>query len=427
MRVRAPFYCLLLGLLASASPFLVSTPTAAGTTPGPIAAFTYNPCVECAVLGDMVFFNGNWSLSPNGPIVSYTWSFGDGTTAVTNSSAINHDYTFPGSGMWQVTLLVRDLAGQTDTITQSVMFEVRPLFTVQPQNPSAGQTIVFDASSTQVFLPPSSLQGFQWSFGDGISGSGKIVAHSYSANGAYRVLLSVATSQGNAQISKTVVVGPSSGPPPALNIIVRSVFGIAFYNSSAAITIQPASLFLNMTVKGSNSTGMIFAIISGQVTIGPSPILTAQRIFDVTSGQAFLSNQGRLTIKAQAAETGLPPVPSNLYTLYLTGPSRLVSASNGLTLFTRLFGFLYNSQTKIGLFFVVGISPGDIDEDGKVDVSDLSIVGSYFGTENAQVAMTMPCESASGYPNNFYADLNGGGRIDINDLVIVGSSFGQTY
>jgi len=389
------------------------------------------------VVGDLIFFNGNWSISPNGPITSYTWDFGDGTPLVkTTAPSTSHDYNLPGSGMWQVTLTVQDTTGQTDSISQPVMFNVHPDFTFQPQKPAVGQQVEFNASSSQIFLS-TSLLAFQWSFGDGASGSGRLVVHTYTAAGLDRVSLTIQTSQGNAQISKTLTVGGSPPPPPPpLSVILRSVFGIAFYNSSGKIIIQPASLFLNMTVKGTNSTGTIFNISAGQITIGPSSTLAVQRNFTVTSGQAFQSNSGRLTITAVMAEIyscqmQQPPclVPSPIYQLFLTGPSRLVSSptNDSLAFFTRLFGFLYNSQTRIGLSFVVGIAPGDLDEDGRVDISDLAIVASSFGADTTRTSMTAPNTSSMGYSNAYYADVDGDGRVDIGDMAIVARSFGQTY
>ena len=182
-----------------------------------------------------------------------------------------------------------------------------------------------------------------------------------------------------------------------------------------------------MTVQGSNSTGINFSIDSGRITIGPSPIVTVQRVFVVMSGQAFLSSHGRLTIQAQMTESGLPPVPSSIYQLYLTGPSRFVFTNSTWTLYTRLFGFLFNSQTRIGLFFVAGISPGDVDESGTVDVRDLSTAASCFGTDTVQSSTTASSTSSDGYSSAYYADMNGDGRVDIQDMSSIAASFGQTY
>src|SRR5713101_6917046 len=189
---------------------------------------------------------------------------------------------------------------------------------------------------------------------------------------------------------------PSPPPPPPRNLIIQSIFGVAFYNtSSGKITIQPATLFVNATFQGTNSTGTKWSINAGSInnrpmiTIGPSPTLAVQRNFTATSGDVFRFNTGRLVITAVVIEVfscqqRQPPcsVPNVLYQVYLTGPSRLVAANNSFTVFTRLFGFLYNSQTRIGLFFVVGVAPGDVDEDGSVDITDLAIVGAAFGRDN---------------------------------------------
>src|SRR2546427_10261336 len=178
MRNRIFSWTILLVFLAAMSPLLVlHSPPEVSATGGPLAAFTYNPCVMCAVVGDLVFFNGNWSISPQGGIVSYAWDFGDGTPLFkTTSSSTSHDYTLPDSGMWQVTLTVQDSTGQTDTISQSVVFNVHPEFTFQPRKPSAGQTVTFNASNSHI-SNPSSILLFERAFGDRRSGSRKQGVH----------------------------------------------------------------------------------------------------------------------------------------------------------------------------------------------------------------------------------------------------------
>jgi PKD repeat protein len=407
----------------------------------PLAAFTYTPCVACASIGQPVFFNASWSISPNGPIVSYTWNFGDGTPPVkTNNTSVSHVY-LSAATIWQVSLTVQDSAGQMETVSQSVMFNVQPAFVFQPAKPAVGQTVSFDASSTMIYFSPNSLLAFQWSFGDGASGSGKLTIHAYAAAGPNRVLLTVETSQGNAQISKTIIVGSPSPPPPPPNLVLQSVFGIAFYNSSGKITIQPASVFLNWTFLETNSSGNKWGTNAGNImdrpmiTIGPSSSLPVQRNFTATSGEAFRFNTGRLVITAVVVEVyscqlrqPACTVPNTIYQVYLTGPSRVVSsANNNLVAFTRLFGFLYNSQTRIGLFFVAGVSPGDVDESGTVDVRDLSTAASCFGTDTVQSSTTAPSTSSDGYSSAYYADMNGDGRVDIQDVSSIAVSFGQTY
>lgn len=186
-------------------------PAVANDQPPPVAAFTYDPCVMCAAPGDVVFFNANYSTAATGTILSYTWSFGDGTIPfITNSSLTTH--MFPGQpGKWQVTLTVEDSSRQIDTISQLVMFNIASRFTVDPANAETGQMVTFNATSTKIYFQTPLPVGFFWSFGDGSNSTGGVVGHRYNAAGVYQVALSVVTTQGNATISKTIMI--SQDPP----------------------------------------------------------------------------------------------------------------------------------------------------------------------------------------------------------------------
>jgi len=194
--------------LVFASVSLVSLPKSHGGS-SPLAAFIYEPCVACAVPGSAVFFNGNWSTSSSS-IISYTWNFGDGSPLVTtNSSSIAHLYG--GSpNQWIVTLKIQDSVGQTDTTSQLVLFYAVPRFTFQPTNPGAGGSVGFNASTSISYDSTNPIKGYEWSFGDGTSGSGLVVKHSYSAQGSYRILLALVTSSGNPSASKTLTLGPAT-------------------------------------------------------------------------------------------------------------------------------------------------------------------------------------------------------------------------
>ena len=61
--------------------------------------------------GQNITFNGSRSYDSDGTIVTYHWTFGDGTAV--NGSIVNHNYTNPGK--YPVTLTVTDNDGATDT------------------------------------------------------------------------------------------------------------------------------------------------------------------------------------------------------------------------------------------------------------------------------------------------------------------------
>jgi len=178
-----------------------------GSSP-PLAAFTYNPCVLCAVPGDLVSFQGNWSLATSGTIVNYTWDFGDGTPQFTTTSPYtSHDY-YGSPGQWLANLTVKDSNCFADTVSQLVLFYVAPRFTFEPAKPMMGQLAKFNASDSVSYESGTNpITGYAWNFGDGEAGSGSVVTHSYSASGPYRIVLALQTASGNPSISKTLVVG----------------------------------------------------------------------------------------------------------------------------------------------------------------------------------------------------------------------------
>lgn len=99
-----------------------------------------------------VNFDGSGS-SDDGTIVSYSWDFGDGSTAT--GVRVSHIYSTPGN--YTVTLTVTDNGGLTDTDTASVA--VRPVKTIRrrlprfPQPPNYPPQVRNDAGEPKKALP----------------------------------------------------------------------------------------------------------------------------------------------------------------------------------------------------------------------------------------------------------------------------------
>jgi PKD repeat protein len=80
----------------------------------PVADFVYTPPGPTA--GTVVTFNASSSYDPDGSIVSFSWSFGDGGSA--SGPVVGH--AFASTGSYNVRLTVTDNGGATDTSTRSV-------------------------------------------------------------------------------------------------------------------------------------------------------------------------------------------------------------------------------------------------------------------------------------------------------------------
>jgi PKD repeat protein len=83
-----------------------------------------------------------------------------------------------------------------------------PAFTVNPGSPQIGQTVLFDASSSQ-----GQIAEYQWSFGDGSRAGGRTAQHSYDEAETFVVTLTIFDAQGRSrQTSQSITVGLGARP-----------------------------------------------------------------------------------------------------------------------------------------------------------------------------------------------------------------------
>jgi PKD repeat protein len=77
-------------------------------------------------------------------------------------------------------------------------------FTISPTSPKIGDTIIFDASTSQT-IAGRSITSYQWSFGDGASGTGRIASHQYHDPGTFAATLTVTDDLGrSATVSQSI-------------------------------------------------------------------------------------------------------------------------------------------------------------------------------------------------------------------------------
>lgn len=143
---------------------------------------------EVAV-GALVSFDGAMSLDPDGVITNYLWDFGDGATMT--GVAGHHRYT--EAGTYTLTLQTTDDADVANSIvTETRQITVNPVPFAGLETPPA--LCVNTPRSWQVAAADG--VAVSWAFGDGQTGSGLTVDHSFAKPGLYPV--TVTTDDGRA-------------------------------------------------------------------------------------------------------------------------------------------------------------------------------------------------------------------------------------
>lgn len=145
-------------------------------------------------------------------VVAYAWTFGDGGSA--SGRTVTHTYTSPGS--FPVTLTITDTLGRTQRTSHTISTGQGQIptasFVMSPSSPVIDQAINFNASGSTP-EPGHTIRDYAWTFGDGSSGGGAIVQHSYHDAGTYTVTLQVTDDAGrkSALVSQQITV--TTGKP----------------------------------------------------------------------------------------------------------------------------------------------------------------------------------------------------------------------
>ena len=128
-------------------------------------------------------FNNNSTAPPDVPFgpLSFEWSFGDGTTQISNQPTLTHSYAAPGTYTVVLRLIDTAYCNYPDSIVQTlrVAVNVDALF----ETPASGC-----APYTAVFTN-SSIGGaqFTWDFGDGTTSTDENPVHTFTTPGTYTV------------------------------------------------------------------------------------------------------------------------------------------------------------------------------------------------------------------------------------------------
>jgi PKD repeat protein len=158
------------------------------------------------------------SNDSNGTITLYEWDCtNDGSYESSSPTPGGYSCIYADDGTYTARVRVTDNHGGTSTDTATVTISnLNPVLSGQTVPDGVeGQLLSFEA----VAVDPGSADvlSFAWSFGDGGTGSGAIVTHTYADNGVYTVTVTV--SDGDGGVTQGTLTSTISNAPPFITAI----------------------------------------------------------------------------------------------------------------------------------------------------------------------------------------------------------------
>ncbi len=196
---------------------------------GPNANFSYTINGGCVNIP--VNFTDNSITDGTHPIVSWSWTFGDGASQVYTTPPFNHTYLV--GNYYLPSMTVTDSYGCSNShtpILPILVTEPQANFTVSDTNACIGSSVRF------VNLSGGFLTGFVWSFGDGTTSTISNPTKNYTLDGNYEVQLIVSDVNGcRDTLTKTAYVKVRTVRPSfTVNDSISSCtpFEVVFTNTS---------------------------------------------------------------------------------------------------------------------------------------------------------------------------------------------------
>jgi len=180
-------------------------------------------------LGQTTFFTATINAGSN---VNYEWDFGDGFTA--NGNPVTHTYGLTGTYTTIVTA-TNSVSTITATTPVTVQESIADLSAANSSPTILGDPSVFTATITA-----GDDVTYAWGFGDGMTGAGNPVTHTYGAVGNYTAILTATNSVSVLTATTSVIVE-------------RAIADLIAVDSSPTRLGNP-TLFLAVAVGGTNVT-----------------------------------------------------------------------------------------------------------------------------------------------------------------------------
>ncbi|MFM9052025.1 MAG: PKD domain-containing protein [Bacteroidota bacterium] len=256
---------------------------------------SFTPPTVCT--GSNAFFSGQ-AVSSLGPIVSWTWNYGDGSS-FGSGQIVSHSYANPGS--YLVALTIVDSYGCQAVSPGTVNVQAGPLINYSLSNTNGCSPLTVGFNNSTV-----GANGYVWSFGDGSTSTATNPSHIYNSPGTYSVYL-VAS---NGLCADTLFTN---------NIVAVSSRPTASFSAIATLCQGDTSVFVNLS-SGNGSTISSYAWDFGDGS--PTSNLVSPRHFYTTPGiyqVRLTTSTGSCTDDTLIAITVIPSPVAAFNSSSLTG------------------------------------------------------------------------------------------------------------
>jgi PKD repeat protein len=249
-------------------------------TGGPYAAFR----------NYQITFNAAGSSDADGDPLTYQWTFGDGTTG--SGATPTHAYT--SLGTFTLTLVVNDGTADSLPATTTVTIEnQRPIAVAGgPHTAVRHQVITFNGSDSSD--PDGDPLTYQWSFGDGATGSGPTPTHAFASLGSFTMTL-------------VVNDGTTDSVPSWASVTIENLPPVATLTSppSGTVVTAPSSVALVASADDPDGTIARVEFFAGAAKVGESTTAPYSTTWTTAVPGAYLLT-ARATDESGTSTTSVP-------------------------------------------------------------------------------------------------------------------------
>lgn len=192
-------------------------------TPNADFSFNFDPCV----IGPVSFDEFSTPNANGDALVDWTWDFDDGT--ILQAQDTSHQYNLAGD--FDVSLIVTDVHGCKDTLTQTVSWFPAPIVAVDVSDSVGCQPM--EVTFTNNSYP---INGYQttWDFGDGGTDTAASPTYTYMQHGTYQVHLFILSPTGcTGDFYDTIVVHENPTADFSYNYDICSFSGVDIQDLSS--------------------------------------------------------------------------------------------------------------------------------------------------------------------------------------------------